>query len=135
LPTLHRRLINQEEEASNYALRLLQAVGRFYSRAGLQLTKRREAASIQSGCGFLSQALQRQTHRVIKVGGSEVGAAELQLGDEAREEYAALLYRQAVGDRPDSSKLRIRQSQHAAIVLRSDVNFLTDRAAGAASGH
>jgi len=44
-----------------------------------------------SGWGFLDQALRRQPHRVIKVGGGEVGAAELQLGDEAHEEYAALL--------------------------------------------
>ena len=44
-----------------------------------------------SGCGFLDQALQRQAHRVIKIGGGEVGS-ELQLGDEAHEEYAALLY-------------------------------------------
>ena len=41
--------------------------------------------------GFLDQALQRQAHRVIKIGGGEVGS-ELQLGDEAHEEYAALLY-------------------------------------------
>ena len=91
---------------------------------------RREAAGLQSGCRFLSQALQRQPHRVIKVGGSEVGAAELQLGDQAPEEYAALLYRQAGGGRPDRSKLRIRQSQHAAIVSRSDVNFLTNQGGG-----
>jgi hypothetical protein len=78
----------------------------------------------------LSQALQCKPHRVIKVGGGEVGAAELQLGDEAPEEYAALLYRQAGGDRPDRSKLRIRQSQHAAIVLRWGVNFLTDQGGG-----
>ena len=44
-----------------------------------------------SGCGFLDQALQRQAHRVIKIGGGEVGS-ELQLGDDAHEEYAALLY-------------------------------------------
>jgi len=36
-----------------------------------------EAASLELGCRFLSQALQRQPHRVIKVGGGEVGAAEL----------------------------------------------------------
>src|SRR5262249_44757296 len=54
---------------------------------------RREAASLQSGCGFLDQTLQREAHRVIKIGGGEVGAAELQLGDKASEEYAALLYR------------------------------------------
>src|SRR6516165_4845300 len=82
-----------------------------------------------AGCGFLSQALQRQAHRVIKFGGGEVGS-ELQLGNEAPEEYAALLYRQAVGGRPYRSKLRIRQSQHAAIVLRSNVNFLTDQGGG-----
>ena len=78
----------------------------------------------------MSQALQRQPHRLIKVGGGEVGAAELQLGDEAPKEYAALVYRQAGGGRPDRPKLRIRQSQHAAIVLRSDVNFLTDQGGG-----
>jgi len=44
-----------------------------------------------SGCGFLDQALQRQAHRVVKIGGGEVGAAELQLGDEAHEKYAAPL--------------------------------------------
>ena len=88
-----------------------------------------ESGGPPSGCGFLSQALQRQPHRVIKVGGGEVGS-ELQLGNEAPEEYAALLYRQAVGGRPDRSKLRIRQSQHAAIVLRSNVNFLTDQGGG-----
>jgi hypothetical protein len=43
----------------------------------------------------LDQALQRQAHRVVKIGGGEVGAAELQLGDEAHEKYAALLKRQA----------------------------------------
>ena len=90
----------------------------------------REAAGLQSGCRFLSQALQCQPHRVIKVGGGEMGAAELQLGDEAPEEYAALLYRQASGGRPDRSKLGIRQSQHDTIVLRSDVNFLTDQHGG-----
>ena len=74
----------------------------------------------------MSQTLQRQPHRVIKIGGGEVGSAELQLGDQAPKEYAALLYRQAVGGRPDRSKLRIRQSQHVAIVLRRGVNFLTD---------
>jgi len=52
---------------------------------------RREAAGPPSGCGFLDQALQHQAHRVIKIGGGEVGS-ELQLGDEAHEEYAALLY-------------------------------------------
>jgi len=98
---------------------------RFFDRP-----RRREAASLQSGCRFLSQAHQRQPHGVIKVGGGEVGAAELQLGDEAPEEYAALLYRQAGGGRPDRSKLRIRQSQHAAIVSRSDVNILTDQGGG-----
>jgi hypothetical protein len=46
-----------------------------------------------SGCGFLDQALQRGAHRVVKISGGEVGAAELQLGDEAHEKYAALLYR------------------------------------------
>jgi hypothetical protein len=46
-----------------------------------------------SGCGFLDQALQRQVHRVVKIGGGEAKAAELQLGDEAPEEDAALLYR------------------------------------------
>ena len=67
----------------------------------------------------------RRTHRVIKIGGGEVGAAELQLGHEAHEKYAALLYRQAIGGRPDSSKLRIRQSEHAAngLVGAMDVNF------------
>jgi len=40
----------------------------------------------------LDQALQRQAHRVIRIGGGEVGS-DLQLGDEAQEEYAALLYR------------------------------------------
>ena len=97
---------------------------------GRQALPRREAAILQSGCRFLSQAHQHQPHGVIKVGGGEVGAAELQLGDEAPEEYAALLYRQAGGGRPDRSKLRIRQSQHAAIVLPSDVNILTDQGGG-----
>jgi hypothetical protein len=46
-----------------------------------------------SGCGFSDQALQRGAHRVVKIGGGEVGAAELQLGDEAHEKYSALLYR------------------------------------------
>ncbi|MGC2079361.1 MAG: hypothetical protein WA728_25730 [Xanthobacteraceae bacterium] len=45
------------------------------------------------GCRFLDQALQRQAHRVVKIGSGEVGAAELQLGDEAHKKYAALLYR------------------------------------------
>jgi hypothetical protein len=46
-----------------------------------------------SGCGFSDQALQRGAHRVVNIGGGEVGAAELQLGDEAHEKYSALLYR------------------------------------------
>src|SRR3974390_2820449 len=79
-----------------------------------------------SGCRFLDQALQRQPHRVVNVGCGEVGAAELQLGDEAPEKYAALFYRQAGGGRPDRSKLRIRQSQHAVMLGVTDVNFLTN---------
>jgi hypothetical protein len=42
---------------------------------------------------MLDQAAQRRAHHVFKVGGGEAGAAELQLGDEAPEEGAALLYR------------------------------------------
>ena len=58
----------------------------------LRLPGRREASS-RYRCGFLDLALQRQAHRVVKIGGGEVGAAELQLGDEAHEKYAALPYR------------------------------------------
>jgi hypothetical protein len=46
-----------------------------------------------SGCGFLDQALQCHAHRVLKIGSDEVKATKLQLGDEAPEEDAALLYR------------------------------------------
>jgi hypothetical protein len=41
----------------------------------------------------LDQARQRRPHRVLEVGSGEVEAAELQLGDEAPKEDAALLYR------------------------------------------
>ena len=96
----------------------------------LDRSGRREAPSLQSGCRFLSQTHQRQPHRVIKVGGGEVGVAELQLVDEAPEEYAALFYRQAGGGRPDRSKLRIRQNQHAVMLGVTDVNFLTNQGGG-----
>jgi hypothetical protein len=52
---------------------------------------RREAPS-RSGCGRVDQALQRQSHHFLNVGSREVIAAQLQLGDEAPEEDAALLY-------------------------------------------
>jgi hypothetical protein len=53
--------------------------------------RRREAPS-RSGCGRVDQALQCQSHYFLNIGSREVIAAELQLGDEAPEEDAALLY-------------------------------------------
>jgi hypothetical protein len=41
----------------------------------------------------LDQALQRQAHRVAKIGSGETGAAELQVGDETPEEDTAFLCR------------------------------------------
>jgi hypothetical protein len=41
----------------------------------------------------LDHARQRRAHHVVEVGSGEAEAAELQLGDEAPEEDAALLYR------------------------------------------
>jgi hypothetical protein len=77
----------------------------------------------------LDQPGQRCAYRVVEIGVGEA-ALQLQARDNAVKEYAALLYWQAGGGRPDRSKLRIRQSQHAPIVLRSDVNFLTDQGGG-----
>ena len=79
-------------------------------------SKAAESGEPSSGCGFLDQALQRQAHRVVKIGSGEAVAAQLQLADKAPEKDAALIYRQFGGRRPDNSKLRIGQSEHAAMV-------------------
>jgi hypothetical protein len=88
---------------------------------------------------FLNQAFQRQAHRLVKMGGGEVGAAELQLGDEARKKYAALLYREAVGSCPDSVLSRrsvtlhrrhgfpIKPRVHVLSPLEVGNSFLCDR--------
>jgi len=44
----------------------------------------------------------------------------MQLGDEAPEEYAALLYRQAGGGRPDRSQAPTRFALTAKLLRRSD---------------
>src|SRR5215471_20560958 len=90
-------------------------------RAVPRLTRAAGSGGWSSGRGFLDQARQRQAHRVVNIRGAEAGAAKLQLGDKAPEEDAALLRRQTVGGRPEGPKLRIRQSDHAAMVLPGTV--------------
>ncbi len=75
-----------------------------------------QKSSLLLSSRLLDQAPQGRVHDVFEVGGSETGAAELQLGDEAPEKNAALLYRYAVGGSPDGPKLRIGQCEHAAMV-------------------
>ena len=76
-----------------------------------------QISSLLLSSRLLDQAGQGQLHHVFEVGGGEMGATELQLRDEAPEKDAALLYRQFGRCRPDNSKLRIRQSEHAVMVL------------------
>jgi hypothetical protein len=67
----------------------------FHNEGGAEVVDRPGAAGSGEpplSCGFLDQALQREAHRVVKIGSDEVGAAEMQLGDEPYEKYAALLY-------------------------------------------
>jgi hypothetical protein len=87
------------------------------TRAVLQKTKAAGSGKPPSGCGFLDQALQRPAHRIVKIGSGEARTAELQLGNKATEENAALICRQTVGGCPDGPKLRIRESEHATMVL------------------
>jgi hypothetical protein len=52
-----------------------------------------QAKEVLLSSRLLDQAPQGRMHRLFEVGGGETGAAELQLGDEAPEKNAALLYR------------------------------------------
>jgi hypothetical protein len=86
-------------------------------RENLPLALRKSKKLRFLGSCLLNQAPQGRLHHLFDVGSGKTGTAQLQLSDEAPEKNAALLYRYAVGGGPDGAKLRIRQCEHAAMVL------------------